>query len=93
MVGKGNKLIINLNKNLLIKNEFSHLSYKFLNKINFILIKYNFLVLFFDNFIYMNYFIKILEKIKKKDIYKGKGLIDIFKKIKFKVGKKSDYIR
>ena len=92
-IGKGNKFLINLNRNLLINNEFSHLSYFNFSKINFILIKYNRLILFFNNFSKMTTIISLLENLKKKDLYNGKGIVDFFKKIKLKPGKRSSFIR
>ena len=41
----------------------------------------------------MNRFILLLENLKKKDLYNGKGIMDIFKKIPLKPGKKSSFIR
>ena len=90
-IGKGNKFIINSFKNLFISNEFSHNIYLNLNFLNFKLIKYNLIFMYFNNFNLMNKFIIFLEKnIRKKDVYKGKGIFDINKKIILKLGKKSN---
>ena len=92
-IGKGNRFVINLNKNLLINNEFSHLTYFSFLKLNFILVNYNRLNLFFNDFNKMNKFIFMLERLKKKDQYNGKGIRDIFRKVMLKPGKKSSYIK
>ena len=41
----------------------------------------------------MNFFIKKLELLNKKDIYKGKGIFHKTKYLKLKIGKKSEYMR
>ena len=41
----------------------------------------------------MNKFIFMLERLKKKDQYNGKGIRDIFRKVILKPGKKSSYIK
>ena len=89
-IGKGNKFLINSFKNLFISNEFSHNLYLNFNFLNFKLIKYNLILLYFNNFTLMNKFIIFLENIKKKDIYKGKGIFDINKKYILKLGKKNN---
>jgi len=90
-IGKGSKFIINSINSLFINNEFSHTIFTSIKYLNFKLIKYDNISLYFSNFNFMFFFISFLEYIKKKDIYKGKGIYDKTKKIILKLGKKSDY--
>ena len=89
-IGKGNKFLINSFKNFFISNEFSHNIYLNSNFFNFKLVKYNLIFLYFNNFNLMNKFIIFLENIRKKDLYKGKGIFDINKKFTLKLGKKNN---
>ena len=90
IIGKGNKFIINSFKNFFLSNEFSHNIYININFLNFKLVKYNLICFYFNNFKLMNKFIIFLENIRKKDVYKGKGIFDFNKKILLKLGKKSN---
>lgn len=90
-IGKGSKFIINSINSLFINNEFSHTIFTSIKYLNFKLVKYDNISLYFSNFNFMFFFISFLEYIKKKDVYKGKGIYDKTKKIILKLGKKSDY--
>ena len=77
-----------LNKYLYIDLGYSHYIGIYINK-NLILKRFkNKLVIYSKSKILVNNFIKLLEKFKKIDIYKGKGFILKTKVLKLKEGKK-----
>ena len=86
--GKGNKFILKNFNNLFLSNEFSHSLNFSINFLNFFLNKYNKISLIFNNYHNMNLFLSLLENLRKKDLYKGKGIFDKNKFNKLKASKK-----
>ena len=89
--GKGSKFILKLKNLLIIDNELSCNFFFNLNFLNVNLIKYNLINFLFKELYFMNFFIKKLELLSKKDNYNGKGIFNKTKYNRLKIGKRSQY--